>query len=179
MPSELIRTQRLLLQPMRAEDSERLFPMFNDESVWWYDPDSRHLNPSSTEVYASRAESRWKQDGLSYWVAVLAESPDIVVGSGGAQRHRSGVWNLNYRIVPDRQRQGFGVELARAGIDAANAADPDIAVVAWIDSINVQSQATARAAGLHFVGEGIDSSDGATRFAFVDRKWSPARSPAQ
>lgn len=164
---------------MRAEDGQRLFPMFNDESVWWYDTDSRHLNPSSTEAYASRAERRWKQDGLSYWVAVLAESPDIVVGSGGAQRHRSGVWNLNYRIAPAHQRQGFGVELARASIEAANVTDPDVAVVAWIDPINMQSQATARAAGLHFVGEGIDSSDGATRFAFADRKWSPVPSLAQ
>ncbi len=170
-----MRTKRLLLQPMRAEDGERLFPMFNDESVWWYDPDRRHLTPSSTKAYAGRAEKRWKQDGLSYWVAVLAESPDLVIGSGGAQRHRSGVWNLNFRIAPDHQRRGFGVELARAGIDAANTVDPETAVVAWIDPINVQSQATARAAGLHFVGEAVDSSDGATRLAFADRSWSPAR----
>ncbi len=169
-----MRTKRLLLQPMRAGDGERLFPMFNHESVWWYDLGSRHLNPSSTEAYAGRAEGRWKQDGLSYWVAVLAESPDIVIGSGGAQRHRSGVWNLNFRIVPDHQRQGFGAELARAGIAAANTLDPDTAVVAWIDPINEQSQATARAAGLQFVGEGVDLSDGETRFAFADREWSPA-----
>lgn len=167
-------TERLLLQPMGAGDGQRLFPLFNDDSVWWYAPDSRHRDPSSTEAYAARAGRRWKQDALSYWVAVLAESPDVVVGSGGAQRHRSGVWNLNYRIVPDYQRQGFGVELARAGIEAANTADPDLAVVAWIDSINVQSHATARAAGLHFVGEGVDSSDGTTRLAFADRMWSPA-----
>lgn len=163
-------TRRLHLRAMRTGDGELLFPMFSDPRLWWYEPSSRHINLTQTESYVERSAGRWNSDGLSYWIAVLVEDHSVVVGSGGVQRHRSGSWNLNYRIDPSMQRQGYATELATAGIEAAHSIDPVSPVIAWIDPLNSASRATAVKAGLFFAGLGIDSNDMREREAYADRQ---------
>lgn len=167
-------TKRLYLRAMRSGDGELLYPIFSGQRLWWYEPSNRHKNLLQTETYVERAAERWNSDGLSYWIAFLVADPSVVVGSGGAQRHRSGSWNLNYRIDPSMQRQGYATELAMAGIAAAHSVDPISPVIAWIDPINAPSRATAIKAGLIFAGTGIDNSDGRERAAYADRKLSDA-----
>ncbi|WP_104090475.1 GNAT family N-acetyltransferase [Arthrobacter sp. GMC3] len=163
-------TRRLHLRAIRIGDGELLFPIFSDHRLWWYEPSSRHINLRQTDTYVERAAGRWNSDGFSYWIAFLVEDPSVVVGSGGVQRHRSGSWNLNYRIEHSLQRQGYATELAMAGIAAAHSVDPTSPVIAWIDPLNAPSRATALKAGLFFAGMRVDSSDGRKRAAYVDRK---------
>ncbi|RKR75915.1 GNAT family N-acetyltransferase [Frondihabitans australicus] len=172
--TETTRTSRLLLQPMGPGDGPRLFALFSEPDVWWYNPAGLHADVGTTESYATRAGGKWDRDGLSYWVAVLAHDPTVVIGTGGVQLHGGGHWNLNYRVAPTHQRQGFAAEIARAGIEAARAVDTSLPVVAWIDHVNAPSIATALRVGLHAAGEGVDPSDGSTRLAFTDRNWIPA-----
>jgi ribosomal-protein-alanine N-acetyltransferase len=52
---------------------------------------------------------------------------------GGAQRQRTGAWNLNYRIAAAEQGNGFATELARAAYAVASSCDDSVAFIAWID----------------------------------------------
>jgi RimJ/RimL family protein N-acetyltransferase len=164
----MTRTARLELAPVVPEDAGALFPLFNDPDGWWYDPDSRHTELATTVRWCERAAQAWERDGLSYWTA---RDPDtgVVIGVGGAQRQRTGNWNLSYRIVAGRQRQGLAVELAAAGKEAALRHDPSVAVIAWAAEHNAPSRRVAERIGLVNRGPHADPSDGQTRLAYTDR----------
>lgn len=153
---------------MAVADAAELFPILSDPEGWWYEPERRHVDLATTTAYAERAAARWPTDGLSYWTARKL-SDGTVIGLGGAQRHRSGSWNLSYRIASAEQGNGFGTELALAGIEAAHQHDPDSAVIAWVLENNPPSQRIAERVGLKNYGLRVDESDGAERFAFADR----------
>ena len=109
-----VRTTRLDLRPADPDDTEALFPIFSDPAGWWYEPASRHLGVDSTRRFLVRAHDRWALHGLSYWTVRLADE-QTVIGLGGTQRHRSGSWNLSYRIAGTQQGRGYARELAAAG----------------------------------------------------------------
>jgi len=120
---------------------------------------------------------RWASDRLSYWTARRA-TDGIVVGLGGAQRHRSGTWNLNYRIATAHQGHGYATELARAAQAAATSVDPSVAFIAWVAAHNSPSLAVAQRLGLRNYGLRVDGSDGEPRLAFADRLLDDALFPA-
>lgn len=161
-------TERLSLRPMAVTDAEELFPILSDPASWWYEPARRHPDLATTVAYTERAAARWLPDGLSYWT-VRKLSDGTVIGHGGVQRHRSGSWNLSYRIATAERGNGYGTELARAGIAAANQQDPASAVIAWVLENNPPSQRIAERVGLTNYGVRVDVSDGVERIAFADR----------
>lgn len=158
----------LQLDPVVPADTDALFEILSDPAGWWFDPAGRHREVGTTRRWVERAAGRWGSDGLSYWTVRLPGTGEVV-GVGGAQRHRSGVWNLYYRIAVAHQRNGYALELGRAGIDAAHAADPARPVVAWVAERNHPSRRVAERLGLRLHGLHVDASDGAVRLAYADR----------
>ena len=173
---ERVITARLELRPMHPNDASALFPIFNDPDGWWYAPAGRHLEIATTEHFIERAAARWPTDGLSYWT-VRRRDDGAAIGLGGAQRHRSGTWNLNYRIAAAAQGQGFAGELAEAAQRAATAVDPDVAFIAWIAPHNAPSRRVAERLGLIDRGLRMDASDGEVRLALSDRVLDDAQFP--
>jgi len=163
-----LRTERLDLRHPVPEDCDQLFAIFNDPKGWLYEPESRHLERPVTEGFITRAAARWVNDGLSYWTARLIGS-DQIIGIGGVQRHSSGHWNLSYRLGTEQQGHGYAAELGRAGIQAAQQADPEAAVIAWINETNLPSRRVAERLGLILRGTFIDQNDGKPRMALTDR----------
>jgi RimJ/RimL family protein N-acetyltransferase len=169
-------TTRLDLRPADPDDTDALFPIFNDPAGWWFEPESRHLDIDTTRQFLVRAHDRWALHGLSYWTVRLADE-QTVIGLGGTQRHRSGAWNLSYRIAGAQQGQGYARELATAGLAAAAAVDPTEAVIAWVTPHNQPSRRVAEHVGLVDRGMRIDANDGRSRLAFADRQLDPERFP--
>jgi len=166
---ENVLTDRLLLRrPDPSRDLDELFSIFSDPSGWWYDPAGRHTNPDTTRDWLTRAAARFESDGLSYWT-VRRREHETIVGVGGAQRQRTGAWNLNYRIAAAEQGQGFATELGRAARSAALELDPTVPFIAWIAPHNTPSRRVAEHLGLTNYGLGIDPSDGQRRLAYADR----------
>jgi ribosomal-protein-alanine N-acetyltransferase len=161
-------TARLSLRAMSVDDTDDLYPILSDAAGWWYEPEHRHTSIETTHAFASRAAGAWLASGLSYWTVRRLET-DAVIGLGGAQRHRSGSWNLSYRIATAEQGNGYATELALAGIAAANEVDPRSAVIAWILDHNIPSRRVAERVGLLNYGERIDANDGTLRLAYADR----------
>lgn len=162
-----VETERLTLRPASAADAEALFPIFSDPAGWWYDPAGRHADLDRTRRFLARAAERWAE-GLSYWT-VRERATARVLGFGGAQRHASGAWNLNYRIATEAQGRGYATELARAAQAAAANVDPTVPVIAWVAAHNLPSRRVAERLGLTDQGPHLDASDATTRLAYADR----------
>jgi RimJ/RimL family protein N-acetyltransferase len=169
MDSENVLTDRLdLRRPDPSGDLDELSVIFSDPEGWWYDPAGRHTDPETTRNWLTRAAARFDTDGLSYWT-VRRRDTGVIVGVGGAQRQRTGAWNLNYRIARSQQGQGFATELARAAYAAASELDAAVPFIAWIAEHNEPSVRVAVRLGLKNYGPGIDPSDGQQRLAYADR----------
>lgn len=166
---ERVLTERLdLRRPDPSGDLDALFGIFSDPAGWWYEPAGRHSDPEQTRQWLTRAAARFETDQLSYWT-VRRRDTGAIIGVGGAQRQRTGAWNLNYRIATAEQGHGYATELARAAYAAASALDPSAPFVAWIAPHNAPSRKVAERLGLTNRGLGIDPSDGQRRLAYGDR----------
>jgi RimJ/RimL family protein N-acetyltransferase len=164
----IVVTERLDLRPMTSDDLALLFPIFSDPAGWWFDPDSRHWDIDTTRGFIERAAARWDRDGLSYWTVRCRDGGDVI-GLGGAQRHSSGSWNLNYRLATSAWGHGYATELGRAAIAAAFDADPDVPLIAWVAEHNEPSRRVAKRLGLTNYGPRTDGNDGQVRLAYADR----------
>lgn len=167
---------RLDLRPMVPDDVDALFPLLSDPALWAYDPPRRHRTRADTAAYVERAASRWVTDGLSYWTVRLAGSEEVV-GTGGAQRHPPGHWNLLYRVAVAHQGRGIAGELLAASLAAAAACDPGLPCIAWIDGTNTASRRVAARGGLVDRGPRGGCVDGVVRLAWSDRPLDPATYP--
>ena len=166
---EHVLTDRLdLRRPDPPVDLDELYIIFSDPAGWWYDPAGRHTEPERTRDWLRRAAARFDSDGLSYWT-VRRRDTGAIIGVGGAQRQRTGAWNLNYRIAAADQGHGFATELGRAARDAASAVDDSVAFIAWIAPHNTPSRRVAERLGQTNHGLGVDPSDGERRLAYADR----------
>jgi RimJ/RimL family protein N-acetyltransferase len=170
-------TARLRLSvPDPATDLDALAGTFADPDGWWYEPASRHTTPAQTRDWLTRAAARWPTDGLSYWTVRLAAGGDPI-GTGGAQRHRSGAWNLSYRIAAAHQGHGYATELGRAALEAAARVDPGAPCIAFVLEHNHPSRRVAVRLGLVDRGLRMDRSDGTPRLAYADRELDEERFP--
>lgn len=178
-----VTTDRLDLARMARADVAELFPIFNDPAGWWYEPESRHATELVTVSFIARAIQRWDENGLSYWTVRLRSQP-TVIGVGGVQRHRSGAWNLSYRVATAHQGQGYAAELGRAALAAAAHVDADAPVIAFVAPHNTPSRRVAERIGLREQGLRVDANDGGHRLAYADRPLDdtlipPAREPTR
>ena len=130
----------------------------------------RVVTPHSeqTRNWLRRAAARFDADGLSYWT-VRRRDDATIVGVGGAQRQRTGAWNINYRIHTDHQGQGLASELARMAVTLATELDGSVPVIAWIAEHNIPSRRVAENVGLVNRGFAVDPSDHTRRLAYADR----------
>lgn len=160
-------TDRLELRPVSLDDLPSMYAIHNDAAGWWFDPDGRHRGVSDTIELIQRSVDSWAADGLGYWTA-RRRSDAAVVGLGGVRR-KDGTWNLAYRIATEHQGNGYAVEIGRAGILAAHAADRAAAVIAWIDEANAPSVHIAEKLGLVARGSQADPTDGVVRLVYSDR----------
>ena len=174
--SEDVTTQRLLLSPMSQSDLGELFPIFHDPAGWVHDPAGRHLSIVASAAFMDRAAARWPKDGLSYWTVRLRDTGEVA-GMGGVQRHKTGSWNLAYRLRADHWGRGYATEVGAAAIEAAHAYDDSVPVIAWIAEVNTGSRRVAERLGLTSYGLRVDDNDGQVRLAYADRPLAPV-SPA-
>ncbi len=166
---ERVLTDRLeLRRPDPSADLEELFGVFSDPAGWWYDPAGRHTEPVKTRNWLVRAAARFDTDRLSYWT-VRRRDTAAIIGVGGAQRQRTGAWNLHYRIAAAEHGRGFATELGRAAYAAASRLDGSVPFIAWIATHNAPSRRVAERLGLTNYGLGVDPSDGQHRLAYADR----------
>jgi RimJ/RimL family protein N-acetyltransferase len=164
-----VRTDRLDLRATDPEaDLEALAVIFADADGWWHEPTGRHTSVGMSRAWLQRSAARWSE-GLSYWTIRLRAGGEVI-GAGGVQRHRTGTWNLFYRLATAYWGAGYATEIGRAALAAAAQVDPSVAVIAWILEHNTPSRRVAERLGLIDRGLRLDTNDGIARLAYADRE---------
>lgn len=132
-------TNRLSLDAVQAADVDDLFTLHSDPEVWRHLPSGRHTQRATTEAWVAGLEQAWAADGLRYWVTrsrtegsqSIADSPRQV-GVGGCMVRFGQVWNAMYRLTRATWSRGLASEMVVAALAAAQAVDPQMAVVAYL-----------------------------------------------
>jgi RimJ/RimL family protein N-acetyltransferase len=144
---EAIRTERLELQPLVADDAEDLAE-FLDEPVM-----REWLIAADVEALRARFwrwETRESPDGLAAWLNWIARRLDDGAATAWIQATvAGGAAEIAYATLPSQRRRGYCAEAVRALVEWLDAAS----VEAHIEPANEASAAVARAAGLHPTSE--------------------------
>ncbi|MDR6170110.1 MULTISPECIES: GNAT family N-acetyltransferase [unclassified Curtobacterium] len=174
MPSQEIRTDRLLLTPLSPADIDDVHAVFSDARTWTHLPAGRHAVRASTVDLVQRKIGGRARHGLGSW-AVRAATDHAFLGVGGVDMTAAGVWNLGYRLAPAAWGNGYATEIALAAVAAAADVAPDVAVTGRVLTNNPASAAVLDRAGLQLVWQGSTSStlpDGVERQVWADRALS-------
>ncbi|WP_420369634.1 GNAT family N-acetyltransferase [Curtobacterium sp. L1-20] len=171
MPSQEIRTDRLLLTPLTPTDIDDVHAVFSDARTWTHLPGGRHTTRAATVDLVQRGIGGRARHGLGAW-AVRSASDHAFLGIGGVDMTAAGVWNLGYRLTPSAWGNGYATELARAAVAAAHDTAPDAPVTGRVLTNNPASAAVLDRVGLSLVWQGSTASplpDGVERQVWSDR----------
>jgi RimJ/RimL family protein N-acetyltransferase len=139
---EVIRTERLELRPLVADDADDLVELLDDPLVnEWLGPDLADLRERFT-----RWESRRSPDGSQVWLNWAARRLDDGAPVAWVQATVKGpAAEVAYATLPSQRRRGYTAEAVRAvsgWLDVAS-------LEAHIEASNEGSAGVARAIGLH------------------------------
>jgi RimJ/RimL family protein N-acetyltransferase len=179
-----VRTDRLALDAVVAEDAPEHFTVLSDPGVWEHLPSGRHTDLARTAAGVALQVECWERTGLGVWTARLRDdlpadrvpgglAPGAVVGMGGcAVPVGCAWWNLYYRFVRPAWGTGLAAELVAAALDAAHAVAPGLPVVAYLLEHNRESKGRAERSGLTLRWRGPDAGNpdpAAVRLVYTDR----------
>ncbi len=108
-----LRTERLILRPMKESDANDMFDYAQREDVTTYLLWSPHQSLSYTRDYLKYIESRYKAGDFYDW-AVIEQSSGKMIGTCGFTRidTPNNVGEIGYVLNPDYHRMGYGTEAA-------------------------------------------------------------------
>ncbi len=113
-----LRTQRLILRPMRTTDAFDMYEYACREDVTEYLLWSPHPSVSDTREYLAYIEHRYASCDFYDWAVTLADSGKMI-GTVGFTRlemaHNLG--EIGYVLNPNYHGKGFGTEAARRVLD--------------------------------------------------------------
>ena len=149
LPTEVLRTARLVLRPPRQDDVDDVFRSSQDpESQRWLPIPSPYTRDDAVAFIAQRIAERAEGRGL----LCVVEADGRLVGSAGLHFPQSLLGpGVGYSIAPWARGRGYAAEAARALAEWALARG-EHRVHLLADVANLPSQQVARRAG--FVEEG-------------------------
>lgn len=147
-----LRTERLLLRPMQADDAEAMQVMNADAEVMRYIGTGEPLTPEATRARTAKAAAHWDAHGWGVFAAVEAATGTLVGWTALATPtflpEILPVTELGWRMRRDRWGRGYAPEAARAVIGFAFGELGLDRVVSCIHSENTASIRVAEKLGM-------------------------------
>ena len=149
-----IETERLLIRPFDASDTDPMAEIYGDPEVM------RHiclgvLDRERTTALLEEYRSAQDERGFSTWAVVEKESGTVVGDVGFGVYLPTGEPELGYTLASAVWGRGYGLEASRACVEAAFAHLPHSRVVAKVERENEPSLRVAEQLGMRTV-ETID-----------------------
>jgi RimJ/RimL family protein N-acetyltransferase len=149
-----IETERLLIRPFAEPDVDSMAEIYGDPQVM------RHvclgvLDRERTKAMLEEYRSAQDERGFSTWAVVEKESGTVVGDVGFELYAPTGEPELGFTLAAAVWGRGYGLEAARACVEAAFAHLPYSRVVAKVEPENEPSLRVAERLGMHTV-ETID-----------------------
>jgi RimJ/RimL family protein N-acetyltransferase len=146
-----IETERLLIRRFEEDDVDAMAGVYGDPEVM------RHVSVGvlGREETAALLEGyRRAQDvrGFSTWAVVEKESGKVVGDAGFGFHEPSGEPELGYTLSTAAWGRGYGLEAARACVEAAFASLPHPRLVARVEPGNARSLRLAARLGMQEIG---------------------------
>ena len=194
MPQPVLRTDRLVLEPLADRHLELEVELDSDAEVLRYLV-ARAQTPDETRTkHARRMERGREVDGLGMWMGFLEEGPSrdsasfvglfmLTPPHGPSQPRVPGLADLGYRIRRDRWRHGFAregsLELLRHAFETVGLDR----VIAQTMAVNAGSRAVMTSVGLTFVRNFVEEYDeqvdgheqGEVEYAVTREEWQEAQ----
>lgn len=154
----MIKTERLILRPMRAEDADPLLRVFGDPLVmasFGADPFDR----IRMRAWVQRNLDHQDQHGYGLFTVILKQSGEVIGDCGLEHMEVAGVpaAELGYDLQSDVWNQGLATEAAIAARDHAFSTLRLPRLVSLIRQGNIASRRVAEKIGMHHL-EDIDRS---------------------
>ncbi|HEY7509324.1 MAG TPA: GNAT family N-acetyltransferase [Vicinamibacteria bacterium] len=117
---ESLRTERLTLRPMAAEDAAELQRQWNDPRVGRFLWDGRPVAAARVRDVIAASEADFAARGFGLWALLLGGDAGAVVGFSGLRvEAESGRVELLFALDPAAWGRGLATEAARAVLDDA------------------------------------------------------------
>jgi RimJ/RimL family protein N-acetyltransferase len=143
-----IETERLLIRPFDAPDADSMAEIYGDPKVMrhvWLGVLDRERTTALLEEYRTAQDQR----GFSTWAVVEKESGTVVGDVGFGIYAPTGEPELGYTLAAAVWGLGYGLEAARACVEAAFAHLSAGRVVATVEPENERSLRLAERLGMH------------------------------
>ncbi|MGB7339436.1 MAG: GNAT family N-acetyltransferase [Phototrophicaceae bacterium] len=137
----ILQTERLTLRPLRREDRDALFEIYQDEKVMHFLPTRVHQSANET---IRKIEHDLSVEDAHYW-AVCLKGTDTLIGEVMYLATR--IRGMGYFIHSDHWGKGYVPEACRAVLDYGFAELGYDRVELWIDELNVPSLRVAQKLG--------------------------------
>jgi RimJ/RimL family protein N-acetyltransferase len=135
-----VRTGRLVLTPVAADDIDDLVTLYADPVVaQWTGPWDR----VAVEAWAADVSARWAADGVGKWMA-RHRADRSLVGRGGFSRidlDGEPVLELGWVVRDALTGRGYATELGKAAVEWAGQHHPTLPIVAFTEVHNRASRA--------------------------------------
>ena len=149
-----LETERLLIRPFDASDADSMAEIYGDPEVMrhiWLGALDRERTTALLEEYRTAQDKH----GFSTWAVVEKESGTVVGDAGFGIYAPTAEPELGYTLAAAVWGRGYGLEAARACVDAAFTHLPYSRVVAKVEPENAPSLRVAERLGMRRV-ETID-----------------------
>lgn len=164
--------------PLTADQADEAFKVYSDNRVWGHRPQARHETVRETRKIIERTHHSWEARNLGPWGVYLRDQPSDFVGVGGLELVDDQVWDLKYRLRPDKWGSGYATEISQAALKAVKRMDPDTPITARVTTNHPASFRVLEKLGFTAVWEGrrIGTEDDPTEpdvRIYADRELSP------
>lgn len=117
MPSNVLRTERLRLDPVASEDVDALHALFTDPVVRRWLLDDRVVPRRWTAAEVERSRRSFAEHGWGLWCLRLPDGDPGPIGfTGFREFHEPPVLELIWGLHPDHHGRGLATEAARAAL---------------------------------------------------------------